>query len=142
MFGHPALLYLLSCSRILGTDHELLDAFAPLTQVAAMVGSQVVATAGGPAKRALLRSMGVQRLAASRDTTFVEDLALSLANTRAARASGGDVACTGGADVVLNTLTSPGFVAGSLALLKPGGAFIEISKRDIVCRERVGMVSC
>lgn len=107
-----------------------------------MVGSQVVATAGGPAKRALLRSMGVQHLAASRDTTFVEDLTLSMASGCAAQASGGDVARAGGANVVLNTLTSPGFVAGSLALLKPGGAFIEISKRDIVCRERVGMVGC
>jgi hypothetical protein len=34
-------------------------------------------------------------------------------------------------DVVLNSLTSPGMVAGSLALLGPGGRFVEIGKRDI-----------
>ena len=43
----------------------------------------------------------------------------------------------GGADVALNTLTSPGMVAATLATLTPGGAFVEISKRDIWSPARV-----
>lgn len=43
----------------------------------------------------------------------------------------------GGADVVLNTLTSPGMVAASLALLRPNGRFVEISKRDISSAARI-----
>ena len=38
---------------------------------------------------------------------------------------------SGGVDVVLNSLTSPGMVAGSVAGVRPGGRFVEISKRDI-----------
>jgi hypothetical protein len=41
------------------------------------------------------------------------------------------VSCLGGVDVVLNSLTSPGMVGGSLAVLKQGGRFVEIGKRDI-----------
>jgi NADPH:quinone reductase-like Zn-dependent oxidoreductase len=41
------------------------------------------------------------------------------------------VACLGGADVVLNSLTSPGMVAGSLAALRRGGRMVEIGKRDV-----------
>jgi NADPH:quinone reductase-like Zn-dependent oxidoreductase len=40
-------------------------------------------------------------------------------------------------DVVLNTLTSPGMVAASLATLCAGGRFVEISKRDIWSAARV-----
>ena len=42
-----------------------------------------------------------------------------------------------GVDVVLNSLTSTGFVAGSLAALEIGGHFVEISKRDIWSHSRV-----
>jgi NADPH:quinone reductase-like Zn-dependent oxidoreductase len=42
-----------------------------------------------------------------------------------------------GANVAINTLTSSGFVACSLASLSRGGTFVEISKRDIWCMERV-----
>lgn len=38
---------------------------------------------------------------------------------------------------MLNTLTSPGMVAASLALLTGGGRFVEISKRDVVGSARV-----
>ena len=37
----------------------------------------------------------------------------------------------GGMDVVLNSLTSPGMVAASLAALRLGGRFVEIGKRGI-----------
>ena len=83
-------------------------------QVVQKLGAQLFATAGSPAKRSLLRSLGAQHVVNSRSPDFASDLAQA-----------------GGADVVLNSLTSPGMVAGSLAGVRPGGRFVEISKRDI-----------
>ena len=37
----------------------------------------------------------------------------------------------GGVDMVLSALTSPGMVAASATLLKHGGHFVELGKRDI-----------
>jgi NADPH:quinone reductase-like Zn-dependent oxidoreductase len=83
-------------------------------QVLRWQGARPVATAGSPSKRVLLRSLGVPVVVGSRDSRFVAPLA-----------------ALGGVDVVLNSLTSPGMVAGSLALLRRGGRFVEIGKRDI-----------
>ena len=84
-------------------------------QVVEAAGAQVFATAGGAMKRTLLRGLGASHVASSRDIHFVEDFTSQVST----------------ADVALNTLTSSGMVAASLALIKPGGHFIEISKRDI-----------
>ena len=84
-------------------------------QVLREMGAIAVTTAGGPPKRALLRSLGVAHVAGSRDTAFVEELAIGAS----------------GVDVLLNTLTSPGLVSAALSLLSHGGRFVEISKRDI-----------
>ena len=89
-------------------------------QVVQAKGAVVVATAGGTAKRSLLHGMGVQHVLGSRDTAFVSEAAQ-----------------LGGATVVLNSLTSSGMVAGSLATLAAGGRFVEISKRDIWSAARV-----
>jgi hypothetical protein len=83
-------------------------------------GATAIATAGGTAKRSLLHSLGVHHVLGSRDTQFVSDLAE-----------------LGGADIVLNSLTSSGMVAGSLAGLRQAGRFVEISKRDIWSPARV-----
>jgi NADPH:quinone reductase-like Zn-dependent oxidoreductase len=83
-------------------------------QVLRVLGAVPVATAGSPSKRSLLRSLRVQAVVGSRDTQFV-----------------GPLACLGGVDVVLNSLTSPGMVGGSLSVLRRGGRFVEIGKRDI-----------
>ena len=83
-------------------------------QQAQALHATAVGTAGSPSKRALLRRSGVQQMASSRDLQFVTELGSS-----------------GGVDAVLNTLTSPGMVAGSVAGLRLGGRFVEISKRDI-----------
>ena len=48
--------------------------------------------------------------------------------------------CPGGVDVVLNSLTSPGMLAASLSVLKLGGVFIEVGKRDIWAAARVAQV--
>ena len=89
-------------------------------QMVATLGGTTVATAGSPNKRALARELGVQQVLGSRDTSFVSELAE-----------------LGGATVVLNSLTSSGMVAGSLATLGAGGRFVEISKRDIWSGARV-----
>ena len=83
-------------------------------QQAALLGCLVCATAGSPAKRMLLRSIGIQHAVNSRDTSCAIELAH-----------------LGGIDVVLNSLTSPGMVAGSVAGIRAGGRLVEISKRDI-----------
>ncbi len=83
-------------------------------QVLATAHAEVVASAGGPSKRALLRQLGIQRVVNSRSSAMASD-----------------VAALGGVNVVLNSLTSPGMVAGSMAGVRPGGRFVEISKRDI-----------
>jgi NADPH:quinone reductase-like Zn-dependent oxidoreductase len=83
-------------------------------------GATVIATAGGSAKRSLLHMLGAQHVVGSRDTLFVSE-----------------VCQLGGADIVLNSLTSAGMVAGSLAALNRGGRFVEISKRDIWSGVRV-----
>jgi NADPH:quinone reductase-like Zn-dependent oxidoreductase/acyl carrier protein len=89
-------------------------------QVAQVLGAQVVATAGSPYKRGVVRCRGVKVALGSRDIQFASEAAQ-----------------LGGVDVVLNSLTSPGFVSGSLACLRPGGRFVEISKRDIWSSTRV-----
>ena len=72
-----------------------------------------IGTAGSNVKRGLLRSLGLQHVVSSRDTAFA-----------------GDCAVTGSSpDIVLNTLTSPGMLAASLASLACGGSFVELSKR-------------
>ena len=89
-------------------------------QMVAALGGTVVATAGSPNKRALVRSLGAQIVLGSRDTTFAAELAE-----------------LGGASVVLNSLTSAGMVAGSLAAMTLGARFVEISKRDIHSAKRI-----
>ena len=106
-------------------SHVLVHAAAGGVGLAAMqvitaAGATALTTAGSPSKRALLRQLGSRHVSSSRDTLFVEEMAL-----------------TGGATAALNTLTSTGMVAGSLAALAPGGIFIEISKRDIWSAARV-----
>jgi NADPH:quinone reductase-like Zn-dependent oxidoreductase len=86
---------------------------AAIQQIAAL-GATTLATGGSSNKRALVRALGAQQVVGSRDTLFVSE-----------------VCELGGADVVLNSLTSSGMVAGSLAALNLGGRFVEISKRDI-----------
>jgi NADPH:quinone reductase-like Zn-dependent oxidoreductase len=83
-------------------------------QVIGAAGATAAATAGSPSKRALLRSLGCAAVVGSRDTGFAAQLAQ-----------------LGGVAVVLNSLTSPGMVAASLAALLPGGRLVEIGKRDI-----------
>eukprot|EP00878_Enallax_costatus_P044002 GHUV01052139.1.p2 GENE.GHUV01052139.1~~GHUV01052139.1.p2 ORF type:complete len:146 (-),score=57.99 GHUV01052139.1:83-520(-) len=100
-------------------EHVLVHAAAGGVGLAALqvlqhLGAVAVCSAGSPSKRSLLRSLSVSAVVGSRDSMFV-----------------GPLAAAGGVDVVLNSLTSPGMVAGSLSVLRRGGRFVEIGKRDI-----------
>lgn len=69
----------------------------------------------------MLRTMCCQTVLNSRDTSFATDAAQLGTNISS----------------VVNSLTSPGMVAASLATLQLGGQFVEIGKREIWSAERV-----
>ncbi|MBN1814014.1 MAG: SDR family NAD(P)-dependent oxidoreductase [Anaerolineae bacterium] len=85
-------------------------------QVARWIGAEVLATAGTPEKREFLKSIGVQHVADSRSLAFAEEVL---------RATDGE-----GVDVVLNALAGE-FISKGLSILRSGGRFLEIGKRDI-----------
>ncbi|GAB2703591.1 SDR family NAD(P)-dependent oxidoreductase [Nocardia thraciensis] len=85
-------------------------------QFARARGARVIATAGTPAKRDLLRLCGVDDVLDSRSLTFADEVL---------RRTGGR-----GVDVVLNSLSGAA-LQRSLELLAPGGRFIELGKRDV-----------
>ncbi|MEI5102988.1 SDR family NAD(P)-dependent oxidoreductase [Streptomyces sp. PmtG] len=83
-------------------------------QHAQHTGAHLIATAGTPAKRRLLRHLGVTHVLDSRSLDFAEDVR---------RLTHGQ-----GVDVVVNSLTGEA-AARSLDLLRPGGRFVELGKR-------------
>ncbi|MGW6908823.1 SDR family NAD(P)-dependent oxidoreductase [Streptomyces sp. NPDC054940] len=85
-------------------------------QYARLVGATVIATAGSPAKRDLLRALGVEHVLDSRTLDFAD---------QALRITGGR-----GVDVVVNSLAGQAIDRG-LETLRPGGRFVELGKRDI-----------
>lgn len=95
-------------------------------ELTSALNCNVSATAGAPTKRAHLRSQGVKIAVDSRSVSFAEDLVI---------ANRGD--STVAVNAVLNSLTSPGMVAASLAVVAQGGIFAEIGKRDIWSHFRI-----
>ncbi|WP_274918095.1 type I polyketide synthase [Streptomyces sp. WZ-12] len=85
-------------------------------QFACLRGAHVIATAGSATKRDLLRSLGVAHVLDSRTLDFAEEVK---------RLTGGH-----GVDVVINSLAGEA-IGRSLELLRPGGRFVELGKRDI-----------
>ena len=90
-------------------------------------GVRCLGSAGGGRKRSFVRSLGVDVVANSRDTTFADDVSLLTTGV--------------GVDAILNSLTSAGMVPASLSTLSRGGSFVEISKigvwsRGASCTER------
>ncbi|WKK23941.1 SDR family NAD(P)-dependent oxidoreductase [Streptomyces olivoreticuli] len=78
--------------------------------------ARIVATAGTPTKRDLLRLLGVQHVLDSRSPGFAE---------RLMEVTGGE-----GVDVVLNSLSGEAMARG-LEVLRPGGRFVELGKQDL-----------
>ncbi|WP_420138945.1 SDR family NAD(P)-dependent oxidoreductase [Sphingomonas sp.] len=87
-------------------------------------GARIFATAGSPAKRALLASLGVEAVLDSRSLSFADDVM---------RLTDG-----AGVDVVLNSLAGEA-MRRSLALVKPFGRFLELGKRDFYENSSVGL---
>jgi acyl transferase domain-containing protein/NADPH:quinone reductase-like Zn-dependent oxidoreductase/SAM-dependent methyltransferase/acyl carrier protein len=91
-------------------------------QIALHLGAEVIATAGNPSKRALLRMLGVEHVIDSRRGDFAEAV-LKLTDGE-------------GVDVVLNALAGEAIPMG-LSCLAEFGRFIEIGKRDIYQNARI-----
>jgi NADPH:quinone reductase-like Zn-dependent oxidoreductase/3-oxoacyl-(acyl-carrier-protein) synthase/NADP-dependent 3-hydroxy acid dehydrogenase YdfG/acyl carrier protein len=79
-------------------------------QIARLLGARVFGTAH-PRKWDSLKDQGVTQMASSRDPAFSNEF-------------------TEPVDVVLNSLTGP-FIDASIQLLRPGGRFVELGKRDL-----------
>ncbi|MHC9295312.1 SDR family NAD(P)-dependent oxidoreductase [Mycobacterium sp. LTG2003] len=91
-------------------------------QMAQQCGATVFATAS-TFKRPTLRKLGVKHVYDSRTTDFADQI---LADTDGA-----------GVDVVLNSLTSEGFIEATLRATAQNGRFAEIAKRDIWSPEQM-----
>ena len=91
-------------------------------QMAQQCGATVFATAS-TYKRATLRKLGVEYVYDSRTTDFADEI---LADTDGA-----------GVDVVLNSLTSEGFLEATVRATAQNGRFLEIAKRDIWTPEQM-----
>ncbi|MEO7100065.1 MAG: SDR family NAD(P)-dependent oxidoreductase [Luteolibacter sp.] len=91
-------------------------------QIAHHLGAEVIASAGSPAKRALLGVLGVKHVIDSRRADFAEDV-MEITNGK-------------GVDVVLNALSAEAIPMG-LSCLAQFGRFIEIGKRDIYQNSRI-----
>ena len=91
-------------------------------QLAQSAGAEVFATASA-VKQPFLRSLGVTHVFDSRQTRFGADIL--------------DATDGEGVDVVLNSLTSEGFIEASLSCLGKGGRFVEIGKRGIWSKQEM-----
>lgn len=93
-------------------------------QLAKAAGAEIFATAGNPAKRRLLRELGVDHVMDSRSLKFADDVM---------RITKGK-----GVDILLNSL--PGdYIAKGLEIMAPYGRFLEIGKRDVYEDAAVGL---
>ncbi|MBB4912281.1 type I polyketide synthase [Actinophytocola algeriensis] len=88
------------------------------------IGATVIATAGSEEKRDFLRLLGVEHVFDSRGLSFVTDVL---------EVTGGE-----GVDVVLNSLGGE-FIGRSLELLRLGGRFVELGKRDLYSDRNVSL---
>ncbi|WP_053732972.1 type I polyketide synthase [Nocardia sp. NRRL S-836] len=93
-------------------------------QCARYLGATVIATAGTEEKRDFLRLLGVEHVFDSRSLSFVADV-LAVTDGQ-------------GVDVVLNSLGGE-FIGRSLELLRFGGRFVELGKRDLYSDRNVSL---
>ncbi|MDQ2836458.1 MAG: type I polyketide synthase [Actinomycetota bacterium] len=92
--------------------------------VARHLGAEIYATAGTDAKRQYLRDQGIEHVFDSRSTKFADQIR--------------ELTDGEGVDVVLNSLTGTAQRAG-LDLLRIGGRFVELGKKDIYADTRIGL---
>ncbi len=89
-------------------------------QVALAAGAEVYATASKE-KWSVVKKLGVKHVMNSRDLSFVDEM---MQHTNGQ-----------GVDVVFNSLTGD-FIPAGLSLLKAGGCFLEIGKRELLSTEQ------
>jgi len=94
-------------------------------QIARACGARIFATAGSPAKRSYLESLGIEDVMDSRSLKFADEIA---------ERTGG-----GGVDVVLNSLAGEALERGIVALA-PYGRFVELGKADIYRNSRLHLL--
>ena len=94
-------------------------------QLAQAAGAEVFATAS-PSKWPFLESIGVKHIMNSRTTDFAEQI-MEITEGR-------------GVDVVLNSLTTEGFIEKSFSVLHTGGRFLEIGKANVWQPDEVARV--
>lgn len=100
-------------------------------QVASVMGSRVIGTAGSPNKRVFLRKFSCS------SSRIVGGEVVALDSRSVSFASEPVTLNSVSPTVIVNSLTSPGMVAASLGALSRGGKFIEVAKRDIWSAARV-----
>ena len=120
-----AYICLIQCAHLKKGDRILIHTAAggvgqAAIAIAQMVGATIYATAS-KAKHAYLRSQGITYCYNSRTTDFAAEI---LADTN-----------NQGVDVILNALSTKGFIEASLSALKSRGHFVEIGKRNIWTKE-------
>ncbi|MEP0344515.1 SDR family NAD(P)-dependent oxidoreductase [Rhodopirellula bahusiensis] len=121
-----------TCARLRNDESILIHAASggvglAAIEVAQELGVEVFATAGSDLKRDHVRSMGVEHVHDSRSLNFVSEIA----NLTEARGEPG-------IDAILNSLPGEAIPAG-MSLLRVGGRFLEIGKRDIYSDQSLGM---
>ncbi len=94
-------------------------------QLARLAGAEIFATCSTDEKRDYLRSLGVQRIYDSRSLDFAGEVL---------RDTGGD-----GVDLVLNSLSGKA-IPTSIGLLRKGGRYLEIGKKDILTAKEVAKI--
>ncbi len=91
-------------------------------QIAMNAGAEIFGTAGSPAKRAYLKSLGVHHVLNSRSLDFAIEIM--------------EITHGQGVDVVLNSLAGD-FIPASLSTLAEEGRFLELGKQEIWTSEQV-----
>ncbi len=93
-------------------------------QLAQQAGAEIFATAGSSLKRDLLAALGVRHVMNSRTLAFADEVL---------EITGGE-----GVDIVLNSLSGEA-IPKSLSILRHGGRFVELGKRDIYENSRISL---
>lgn len=93
-------------------------------QLAQQAGAEIFATAGTPAKRELLQSLGIKYVMDSRSLSFADEVMKFTDNQ--------------GVDLILNSLAGEA-IDKNLSILNAYGRFIEIGKRDIYENRKIGL---
>lgn len=93
-------------------------------RVSQRAGAEIFATAGSEEKRDFLRAKGIRHVFDSRSLSFADEIR---------RVTGGE-----GVDVILNSLAGEAIPAG-LSILREGGRFVELGRRDIYGNAQLGL---